>query len=93
MLRIGAHVRETDLLAEATARRADLVQTFFGDPQGWKAPVVPDGVPALTAAGVDLYVHAPYIVNVASTTTASGCRRARSSASTPPPQRPPARRA
>ena len=66
MLSIGAHVGEADLLAEAAAREATLVQTFFGDPQGWKAPVVPDGVGALTAAGVDLYVHAPYIVNVAS---------------------------
>jgi len=66
VLPIGAHVRETDLLAEATSRGADLVQTFFGDPQGWKAPVVPDGVVALAGAGIDLYVHAPYIVNVAS---------------------------
>jgi len=66
VLRIGAHVREADLLGEATAREADLVQTFFGDPQGWKAPVVPEGVVALAGAGVDLYVHAPYIVNVAS---------------------------
>jgi deoxyribonuclease-4 len=66
VLRIGAHVRETDLLGEATAREADLVQTFFGDPQGWKAPVVPESVVDLAGAGVDLYVHAPYIVNVAS---------------------------
>ncbi len=66
MLRIGAHVRESDLLGEARAREADLVQTFLGDPQGWKAPVVPEGVVALAGAGVDLYVHAPYIVNVAS---------------------------
>ena len=66
MLRIGAHVREADLVGAAHARGADLVQTFFGDPQGWKAPIVPDGVVDLAAAGVALYVHAPYIVNVAS---------------------------
>lgn len=66
VLRIGAHVREADLLGEATVRGADLVQTFFGDPQDWKAPVVPPEAQALAAAGVDLYVHAPYIVNVAS---------------------------
>jgi deoxyribonuclease-4 len=65
MLRIGAHVDQTDPLGEATARQADLVQFFLGDPQGWKAPVVPDGAADLAAAGVDVYVHAPYIVNVA----------------------------
>ncbi|MCW2608041.1 MAG: apurinic endonuclease Apn1 [Frankiales bacterium] len=62
MLRIGAHVDQTDPLAEAAARSADLVQFFLGDPQGWKAPVVPDVSPD---AGVDLYVHAPYVINVA----------------------------
>ena len=64
-LRIGAHVDQTDPLGGARARDADLVQLFLGDPQGWKAPVVPEGLDALVAAGVDLYVHAPYVVNVA----------------------------
>lgn len=67
MLSIGAHLHQSDLLGEAKDRDAALVQTFFGDPQGWKAPVVPADLDALAAAGVDLYVHAPYIVNVAST--------------------------
>ena len=66
MLHIGAHVGEDDLLGEATARGADLVQTFFGDPQGWKAPVVPAGAAAVVEAGLELYVHAPYVINVAS---------------------------
>ncbi len=65
MVKIGAHVDQTDPLGGAKARDADLVQLFLGDPQSWKAPVVPDGLDALTDAGVDLYVHAPYIVNVA----------------------------
>jgi deoxyribonuclease-4 len=70
-LRIGAHVDQADPLAEATARRADLVQTFLGDPQGWKAPTVAraGGAAALradaVAAGVDVYIHAPYVLNVA----------------------------
>ena len=63
MLRIGAHVDGDDAYGQGRARGADLVQCFLGDPQGWKAPVVP----ALgEAAGIDLYVHAPYVVNVAS---------------------------
>ena len=72
-LRIGAHVDQTDPVAEAEARGADLVQIFLGDPQGYKGPEVryADGADALrerlAAAGVDLYVHAPYIINVATT--------------------------
>ena len=64
MLPIGAHVDQTDPVGEGRARQADLVQFFLGDPQGWKAPVVPE---LGDTAGVDLYVHAPYIVNVATT--------------------------
>jgi len=72
-LRVGAHVDQTDPLAEAAARQAPLVQFFLGDPQGWKDPVVAyaGGAAALRAdaeaAGVDLYVHAPYVLNVATT--------------------------
>jgi deoxyribonuclease IV len=70
-LRIGAHVDQADPVAEAAARGADLAQFFLGDPQGWKGPKVQydGGAPALRAAagaaGVDLYVHAPYVINVA----------------------------
>ncbi len=63
MLSIGAHVDQLDPLREAAERGADLVQFFLGDPQGWKEPVVPDLGPA---GAVELYVHAPYVVNVAS---------------------------
>jgi len=72
-LRIGAHVDQRDPVAEAVARDADLVQFFLGDPQGYKGPEIryDGGADALRAAaeqaGVDLYVHAPYIVNVATT--------------------------
>ncbi len=50
-----------------------LVQFFLGDPQGYQGPEIayPGGAAALReaaeAAGVDLYVHAPYIINVATT--------------------------
>jgi len=72
-LSIGAHVSQTDPVAEATARGADLVQFFLGDPQGYQGPEIAyEGGPdelreAATAAGIDLYVHAPYIINVATT--------------------------
>src|SRR6187551_4032282 len=70
---IGAHVDQTDPIAEAKARQAPLVQFFLGDPQGYKGPEIryAGGLEGLrddaAAAGVDLYVHAPYIVNVATT--------------------------
>ncbi|MGH8893926.1 MAG: deoxyribonuclease IV [Actinomycetes bacterium] len=70
-LRIGAHVDQVDPVSEAKARGADLVQFFLGDPQGYKGPKISydGGAAALRAAaasaGVDLYVHAPYLVNVA----------------------------
>ncbi len=65
MLSIGAHVDQTDPLAEAVARSADLVQFFLGDPQGWKGPVIPPAAVGVT--DVWLYIHAPYVLNVAST--------------------------
>ncbi|NUR08072.1 MAG: deoxyribonuclease IV [Nocardioidaceae bacterium] len=70
---LGAHVDQTDPIAEATARGADLVQFFLGDPQGYRGPEFryaggAEGLKAdAEAAGIDLYVHAPYIVNVATT--------------------------
>ncbi len=73
LLKIGAHVDQTDPIAEAKSRGADLVQFFLGDPQGYKGPEVryDGGADALRAAaeaeGIDLYVHAPYIINVATT--------------------------
>ena len=67
---IGAHLHEGDPLEQAQALGADIVQFFLGDPQGWKAPVFP-GEPAevrtsFEAAGVGAYIHAPYVINVAS---------------------------
>jgi deoxyribonuclease-4 len=73
VIRLGAHVEQSDPIAEAQAREAPIVQFFLGDPQGYQGPEVryaggAEGLRAdAEAAGVDLYVHAPYIVNVATT--------------------------
>jgi deoxyribonuclease-4 len=70
---VGAHVDQTDPISAARERSADVAQFFLGDPQGWKKPVVAyaGGADALRddakAAGVGLYVHAPYVINVATT--------------------------
>ena len=70
MARIGAHFHVDHPLDEAIAHGADAAQFFLGDPQGWKAPVIPGGDPAavkdaFAAAGIDIYIHAPYVINVA----------------------------
>jgi deoxyribonuclease-4 len=72
MVRIGAHLHDDDPLAAAQAAGAQTAQFFLGDPQGWKAPTFPRGAEpdevaaSFAAAGIDAYVHAPYVINVAS---------------------------
>ncbi|OYO16663.1 deoxyribonuclease IV [Enemella dayhoffiae] len=71
-MQMGAHVDQTDPVAEAVARGAEVVQFFLGNPQSWKGPQLAyaRGAGALKQAaadaGVTLYVHAPYAINVAS---------------------------
>src|SRR5215468_8819625 len=66
-MRIGAHVDLSDPLAEATAREAEVVQFFLSDPQGWQEPVPRTDADALRASGLDVFIHAPYRINVATT--------------------------
>ncbi len=54
-------------LARAAEMDADAVQVFLADPQGWKAPKPRPDAEALLAGEVGVFVHAPYIINVAST--------------------------
>jgi deoxyribonuclease-4 len=72
MMRIGGHFHSDNPLQDAIACGARVAQFFLGDPQGWKGPVIPGGDPgalrdAYAAADVDIYIHAPYVINVAST--------------------------
>lgn len=62
---IGAHVDQDDPLAHARARDAEVAQFFLGDPQGWKGPVIGDRTREIRDSGVDVYIHAPYVINVA----------------------------
>jgi deoxyribonuclease-4 len=69
---IGAHLHDGDPLALATSTGANAVQFFLGDPQDWRAPSLPGGREPdqiradFAAAEVAAYVHAPYVMNVAS---------------------------
>jgi deoxyribonuclease-4 len=64
-MRIGAHVERADPLAEAAARDAEVVQFFLTDPQGWVSPPERLDADALRATSIDVYIHAPYRINVA----------------------------
>jgi deoxyribonuclease-4 len=63
---IGAHVKMNDPIEAASATGADLVQIFLSDPQSWKKPEPRADADALRAWDVPVYVHAPYLVNLAS---------------------------
>jgi deoxyribonuclease-4 len=63
---IGSHVDPLDPLAAAQTDDADVVQFFLGDPQSWKKPKPREDADVLRASSVPRYVHAPYLINVAS---------------------------
>ena len=73
MVKIGAHVSPANVVVEAELRGADIVQVFLGNPQSWSAPTFShaggaDGMKqALLDAGIDAYVHAPYLINIPTT--------------------------
>jgi deoxyribonuclease-4 len=64
---IGAHVTGSDPLAAAAERKAEVVQFFLSDPQGWRKPPVRGDAEALRGTDIPVYVHAPYVINVATT--------------------------
>ena len=77
----GAHLGFSDADSPQAVRTAlaavadaghDIVQVNLGSPQSWQAPTFPGGDPAVlrdaaTELGVGIYVHAPYLINVATT--------------------------
>ena len=67
MALIGAHVDSSDPLKHGEAVGAEAIQFFLGDPQGWKKPPPHPQADALRAGDLAVYIHAPYLVNVAST--------------------------
>ncbi|CAB4332289.1 MAG: deoxyribonuclease IV [Actinobacteria bacterium] len=68
---VGAHVGTEDPLGTARLLGIHAIQVFLGDPQSWKSAVIPGGQTAqefgaqAAEAGIDVYVHARYVINVA----------------------------
>ena len=63
---IGAHVPGAKPLDEASVVRAECVQLFLGPPQSWRKPPPREDREELRSSSIPIYVHAPYLVNVAS---------------------------
>ncbi|MDT5011696.1 MAG: deoxyribonuclease [Mycobacterium sp.] len=63
---IGSHVSPENPLAAAESEAAEAVQIFLGDPQSWKKPKPRDDAAELRKSSIPIYVHAPYLINVAS---------------------------
>lgn len=63
----GNEVDDGGVLARAAEVDASAVQVFLADPQGWTAPEPRPDADELRAADLVVFVHAPYVLNVAST--------------------------
>ncbi|MDZ7676845.1 MAG: deoxyribonuclease IV [Acidimicrobiales bacterium] len=63
---LGSHVSPDDPIGTAAAEGADCVQIFLGNPQSWKKPKPRDDADELRRSDLPIYVHAPYLINVAS---------------------------
>jgi deoxyribonuclease-4 len=69
---VGSHVDADSPIEGAAQRGAQIAQIMLGDPQSWGKPTVSfEGGPAALkeaaeAAGLQLVVHAAYLINVAS---------------------------
>lgn len=72
-IKVGAHVGSDDPITDAQKLGLKQIQIFCGNPQSFQAATFPHagGAEALReqaeAAGIDIYVHARYVINVAST--------------------------
>ena len=68
---VGSHVSNENPIETAKKLGLDHIQIFLADPQSWKGTEIPhpDGAEGLKKAAklakIDIYVHARYIINVA----------------------------
>jgi deoxyribonuclease-4 len=66
-VRIGAHVPSAHPLDEASVRDAEVIQIFLSSPHRWRPPLPREDAGTLAVSDLPVYVHAPYLINVAST--------------------------
>ena len=63
---VGAHVPSEEPLEHADKVGAECVQLFAGPPQSWKKPPPLPDADRIRESPLPVYVHAPYLINVAS---------------------------
>ncbi len=63
---MGAHVDRVGVLEAAAELGADCMQVFLSDPGSWRKPPPHPEAEQIQASDVDIYVHAPYLINVCS---------------------------
>lgn len=69
MTLIGAHVNSVNPLEEARALSTQVLQCVLSDPQSWKKPSfdIPGFRQQAEEEGIAIYVHSPFVINVAAT--------------------------
>jgi deoxyribonuclease IV len=63
---VGAHISGRKPLVTAEELGADCVQIFLSSPQSWRKPPSRRDADELRESKIDVYVHAPYLINVCS---------------------------
>ena len=70
-IKVGAHVGGENPIEDAKALGISQIQLFLGDPQSWKGTHIPGDLTAeefaKKAENIDVFVHARYLINVATT--------------------------
>ena len=64
-MNIGAHIPSKNAIEEIKQRKGDTFQIFVSSPQMWKSPKPREDVDILQDYDGPIYVHAPYLINVA----------------------------
>ena len=64
-MNIGAHIPSKNAVEEIKLRKGDTFQIFVSSPQMWKSPKPREDLEELQDYGGPIYVHAPYLINVA----------------------------
>lgn len=64
---LGAHVHDDEPLATAAELDAEVIQFFLSDPQSWRAPAAHPQAERLRTGEPAVFIHSPYVINVAST--------------------------